>query len=316
VTLLLDTADLPPETRTEAFRAAMGQATVPCRVEHLAPPDQIRARMHLWAYGRTSLFTNDASGYRLVRTARHLQMEAPPVVALAVQSQGHGRFSQLGHDQVVGPRDLMLNDLTAPYSFSWTGAGGSRAVQISYDHLGLPVDVVRSALGRLPTSPLHGLVHAHLHTLVAHAAELAGSPGVTAVGTATIELVRALVASAAHDDRFIPSVREETLVVRVQTYVTQHLDDTELTPAAIAGIHNVSVRQLYTSFAAAGLSLEQWVIEQRLETARSQLNSPTGRRRSIAATSRICGFQDPSHFTRRFRAAYGMTPREWQKLSD
>ena len=27
-----------------------------------------------------------------------------------------------------------------------------------------------------------------------------------------------------------------------------------------------------------------------------------------------CGFRDPSHFTRRFRAAYGMTPRDWQQV--
>ena len=315
MTLLLDTAGLAPEARVAAIRAAMGEATVPCRVEHLAPPDEIWARMHLWSYGRTSLFTNDASGYRLVRTARHLQMESPPVVALAVQSRGYGRFSQLGHDQVVGPRDLMLNDLTAPYSFSWTDAGGSRAVQVSYEHLGLPVEVVRKALGRVAASPLHGLVHTHLHQLVAHADELAGDASATAVGTATIELVRALVVSAAQADRFVPGVRAETLVTRVQTYLAQHLDDIELTPAAIAAIHNVSVRQLYKAFAAAGLSLEQWVIGQRLEAARAQLRSPAGLRRSISATARTCGFQDPSHFTRRFRAAYGLSPRDWQNLS-
>ncbi|WSV42983.1 AraC family transcriptional regulator [Streptomyces sp. NBC_01077] len=26
-----------------------------------------------------------------------------------------------------------------------------------------------------------------------------------------------------------------------------------------------------------------------------------------------CGFTSPSHFTRRFRAAYGVTPREWRR---
>jgi len=151
--------------------------------------------------------------------------------------------------------------------------------------------------------------------LVANADELAGDASAPAVGTATIELLRALVVSAAQHDRFVPGVRAETLVTRVQTYLAQHLDDIELTPAAIAAIHNVSVRQLYKAFAAAGLSLEQWVIGQRLEAARAQLRSPAGLRRSIAATARTCGFQDPSHFTRRFRAAYGLSPRDWQNLS-
>jgi AraC-like DNA-binding protein len=66
---------------------------------------------------------------------------------------------------------------------------------------------------------------------------------------------------------------------------------------------------------ASGLSLEQWIIDQRLEAAHADLASSTGRRRSIAATSRAYGFQDPSHFSRRFRGAYGMTPRDWQQLA-
>ena len=47
----------------------------------------------------------------------------------------------------------------------------------------------------------------------------------------------------------------------------------------------------------------------------ASLVSPTGRHRSIAATARACGFADPSHFTRRFKDAYGLPPREWQRSS-
>ena len=83
----------------------------------------------------------------------------------------------------------------------------------------------------------------------------------------------------------------------------------------IAAAHDVSLRQLYRMFSDAGLSLEQEVIGQRLELARAQLVSPAGRRRSIAATARACGFTDASHFTRRFRHTYGMAPGEGQRAS-
>ena len=46
-----------------------------------------------------------------------------------------------------------------------------------------------------------------------------------------------------------------------------------------------------------------------------QLASPAGRRRPIAAVARAHGFADPSHVTRRFRQAYGLTPRDWQRLT-
>jgi len=308
--LLLDTADLPVEDRVEAFRAAFDQVSAPCRIEHLGPAGAVHARMHLWDFGRATLFTSYSSGFRLVRTPRHVHRESPPVVALAVQARGIGQFSQFGADQLVHSGELMVSDLTAPYVFSWTGNGGSRAFQVPYDQLGLPADVVRAAAPRLPTSPLYELVRDHLVRLVGLADVMAADPGAAALGTATTELVRALLVSAA--GRPAPEAREQTLGTRVLTYARQHLTDPGLTPERIARAHNVSLRQLYKACAGTGVRLEQWVIEERLEAARAELAAPSGRRRSIAASARACGFADPSHFARRFHAAYGITPREWQ----
>jgi AraC-like DNA-binding protein len=175
--------------------------------------------------------------------------------------------------------------------------------------------VVRRASGRLAASPLHDLVQAHLRRLSRRAGEFATDPGAAALGTATTELVRALLASAAQDERFSRPVLADTLVTRVLAYLREHLTDPSLSPQSIAHAHRVSVRQLYKVFAAADLSLEQWVIDQRLEADRTALASADRRRRSIAATAHASGFRDASHFTRRFRAAYGVTPRDWQQIN-
>jgi AraC-like DNA-binding protein len=311
--LLLDTAAVAPEHRVDAFRAAFDQASVPCRIEHLDPADRVHSRMHLWQYGRTNVFTTDASGFRLVRTPRHVRVESPQVVALAVQTRAVARFHQFGSDQLVAPGRLMLTDLTAPYDFSWSGAGGSRAFQVPVEQLGLPIAVVRAAAPRLAASPLHDLVRDHLERLARDGDVLAAGPGAAALGTATTELVRALLVSAAGDSALTPAVREETLLSRVMTYAAHHLTDPDLGPERLAAVHNVSLRQLYKTCADGGIRLEQWLIDQRLEAARVELASPAGRRRPVSAVARACGFADPSHFARRFRAAYGMSPRAWQR---
>ncbi|MCF6744244.1 helix-turn-helix domain-containing protein [Blastococcus sp. KM273128] len=312
---LLDTATLAPEHRVDAFRAAFDQASVPCRIEHLGPDSRVHSRMHLWHFGRANLFTTDASGFRLVRTPRHLRMESPPVVALAVQASGVGRFRQFDAETLVPPRQLMLSDLTAPYEFSWVDSGGSRAFQIPYDRLALPRDVVRRAGPRLRASPLHGLVRDHLVRLAADADGLAADPGAAALGTATTELVRALLVSAGGDGRALREVREETLLTRVLAWARAHLTEPDVDPARIAAVHNVSLRQLYKVCADAGVSLEQWLIAERLERARAELVAPSRRNRTVTAVARECGFSDASHFTRRFRQAYGLTPREWRESS-
>ena len=35
----------------------------------------------------------------------------------------------------------------------------------------------------------------------------------------------------------------------------------------------------------------------------------------IAAVAAGWGFKDPTHFARRFRAAYGLRPQEWRRLA-
>jgi AraC-like DNA-binding protein len=308
--LILDTSDVPVTDRAEAFDAAMHQASVPCRVEQRTAPDQLHAEMHLWPLGPGAVFTTRASPFRLVRTPRHVRLGGHWALAVSFQAQGRGEYAQLGHEQLVRDDDLMLVDLTAPYSFGCATGGGSRSFQVLHDELGLPGGVVRRAVPRLRASPLHGLVRAHLDWVCSHAPELAADAGARDLGTATVELVRALIVSAAGDEARIAAAREQTLVFRVRAFVRQHLTDPELTPATIAAAHNVSLRQLYKACAAAGLSLEQWIISARLELARAQLASGAGRRRSIAATAHACGLVDPSHFSRRFKAAYGVTPRE------
>ncbi len=314
--LLLDTTALPRADRAEAFRVAMEEASAACRVELREDPADVQARLEVFPYGTALLLATDATRFGMVRSRRHVARDGAPLVALAFQHRGRGEYHQLGHEQVVQGRDLMLVDMATPYGFGCAAGGGSRALLVPLDQLGLPVEVVRRATPRLRASPLHDLVRAHLQHVADRAAGLSADPGAAALGAATVELVRALVVSAAGDGRLGPPVREETLVTRVRAHVARHLTDPGLTPAAVARAHGVSVRQLYKAFATVGASLEQEVIGQRLEAARARLASPAGRRRSIAATARACGFADPSHFARRFRAAYGLSPREWQRAAD
>jgi len=280
--LLLDTATVPVADRIEIFNAAMLDASVPMTITHEQPEQPIHARMQLWNLGVGELFTSDNSGFRLRRARRHLSMDGRPYLALALQATGLCQFEQFGHQQMVQRGHLMLNDLTAAYDVNWSGLGGSRCFQLPYDRLGLPVDLIRAAVPRIHTSPLYDLVRHHLNYLSSEADRLLDDPGLTSLGNATTEL----------------------------------LTEADLGPQRIAAAHNISRRQLYTLFRQADISLEQWIITQRLEGARVDLSSPASQHRTIAAIARSWGFAGPSHFTTRFRAAYGLSPIEYQQYPD
>jgi AraC-like DNA-binding protein len=313
---VLDTAGIPPGDRVEAVHVAMTQASAPCYVIHESQDGDVHARMGLWDLGHANIFTTRASGIRLLRTAKQAKQDVRPVVALSAQQQSVGRHEQLARQAIVPPGGLMAVDLSAPYDFSWSGNGAAGCVQIPIDQLGLPIDVVRRAVGGLHNSPMYRLVADHVAHLAVNADRLSADPAAADLGAATIELARALLASAAHADRHSREVLAETLLTRVRAYVRQHLTDPDLRPSTIAAAHNVSLRHLYKVFAQADLSLEQWIIGERLRGAREELLRPESRQRSIAAIAHSWGFRDPTHFARRFLSAYGVTPTEWRRRSE
>lgn len=307
---VLDTAGIPAQDRVEAVHVAMTQASAPCHVIHEDPHGDVHARMGLWDLGGANVFTTRASGLRLLRTPRQARQDAMPVVALSVQQQADGRHEQLARQEIVAPGELMAVDLSAPYDFSWSGDGAAGCIQIPIDQLGLPVDVIRRAVGNVRRSPLYRLVAQHVAQVTTEPDRFSTDPAAHALGAASIELARALLVSAANLDS--REVLADSLLTRVRAYVRRHLTDPDLRPATIAAAHNVSLRHLYKACAQAELSLEQWIISERLRGAREELLRPESRQRSIAAIARGWGFRDPTHFTRRFLIAYGMTPTEWR----
>ncbi|MGT2531165.1 helix-turn-helix domain-containing protein [Streptomyces nojiriensis] len=101
---------------------------------------------------------------------------------------------------------------------------------------------------------------------------------------------------------------------RIHAYIEEHLMDPDLSPESIARAHHISVRYLQKLFQNDRSTVSQWVRQRRLEFCRLELGR-SNRRITMAAVAHRWGFSSPSHFSRTFRGAYGMSPSEWQALA-
>ncbi|MET8701320.1 AraC family transcriptional regulator [Kitasatospora sp. NPDC004723] len=315
--LLLDLHTVPPRERVEAFRHALTDSLVPNDIAHEEGEAGIHARMELWQVGGLDLFATRNSGFEVRRTAQHVRHHREsPVVSVSLQPLGVHRAEVAGRRELLGSHDICVFHELSPRTYGWSGDGASQALMFDMHRLGVPVETVERASLRLRASPLHGLVLQHLRGLWHDPARLEADPGAEALASATTELVRALLLSAAHAEESVEvrSTMDETLLTRVMAYARAHLADRDLTPERIAAEHAVSVRRLYTLLGGAGISLEQWLIEERLGKARRMLASARYDRLTVAAVSARCGFSSPSHFSRRFRSAHGVSPSEWRRL--
>ncbi|MBD3142176.1 helix-turn-helix domain-containing protein [Microbispora bryophytorum] len=311
--LLLDTATMPASERAEAYFAIASGESGSCSVEHEDDGDRLWKRLEVWRFGPLTLFATQGSGMRIRRTARHARFDSSQTVSVITQSAGRGAFSWNGHQQRVTADTLVLAHKTAGYEYGWSGSGLSVAFMVGADELGLPEDMVRTAIPLLSSSRIRPLLLNHVRAVHADADRLSTEAGAAAIGDSTLHLTRALVASVAADRAARRTIAEETLLTRVLAYARAHLTDPQLTPQRIAHVHNVSLRTLYRACEDAELSLEKWIIRQRLQGARRDLAASEHAHRTIAAICRSWGFTSPGYFSRRFHDVYGTTPRQWRR---
>lgn len=102
------------------------------------------------------------------------------------------------------------------------------------------------------------------------------------------------------------------VLTRILEYVELHLTDPDLSPEAVARAHHISVRYLHKLFKDEGATVGRWILRRRLEECRRDLMRHGRGSRTIAAVAGRWGFSSATHFSRVFRAAYGMSPREWR----
>ncbi|MFI7504733.1 helix-turn-helix domain-containing protein [Streptomyces sp. NPDC049687] len=112
-----------------------------------------------------------------------------------------------------------------------------------------------------------------------------------------------------------PAAAQPPVLERILEYVELHLTDPDLSPEVIARAHHISVRYLHKLFKDEGTTVGRWILRRRLDECRRDLMRHGRGSRTIAAVAARWGFLSATHFSRVFRTAYGMSPREWRDMA-
>jgi AraC-like DNA-binding protein len=305
---LIDTSALAPREREAAAREFLETITDVDVVGHSCPPEAISTRLRSWDLNNFQLNVLDSPwlGFGLNRRST---MEA---VSIGTQVSGQTIKTIGDQCQAFSPGQISLTDFGSPYQWRSTGDSTTMSLRFTYAELCLPVGQIRSAAGDLVTSPLYDLFQTHVLQLYGFLDEDLPASAAESLASATLELARAVIATVGQQDAARNDVANEALVTRIEAYVQQHLADPGLSPESIAHAHHISVRQLYKLWSGRELGLAEWIMRGRLEGARRDLRRNESL--PIAALARRWGFTDATHFGRRFRSAYGISPREWRQV--
>jgi AraC-like DNA-binding protein len=310
MTLILDTSDLPPGRRTDAIAEVIEFSGVPARVTYNTPDDEVQARFEYFTMGESHILSSHASAQGLVTTRAMLKNADADVLIAAMNLTGTAHHSHAA-GRLLRAGDIFAVRLWEPYEY-FRSTGEIAAFHIPLDRLRLPRDYVARAGARLLASPLAAQLRRHLQILFRDAGAISRGPAAAMVGQATTDLVRATILAAVDDEPFRPGSMQPSAVTVIKSFIAQNLADPDLGAEQLARAMFVSVRQVYKFWETEPCPLGQWITQCRLEAARDELTSPRGRDRTTASIARHWGFADATHFGRRFRQAYGMSPREWR----
>ncbi|MFE2232272.1 AraC family transcriptional regulator [Streptomyces sp. JL2001] len=322
------TEDVPVEGRFDCWRDMLVQSRAADVVSvHAA---DFRAELRHMELGAVTVMNTSfapARFWRSARTARNDDLECYHVTLLldGAMTLTHGA----DRTTLLGPLDIHLVDSSQPFEL--------RPQELRCPHTGecrpvsgVAVDFPRALLpippwqlrdlGGIGLSAREGMgaLLADFLLGLGGQADVLRPSDAPRLGATVLDLVSAWLAHTLEAEAALaPETRQQVLVEGVRAFVHQRLHDPELTPSTIAAAHHVSLSHLHRVFTqqSGGETLAAWIRARRLEQARRDLADPALLATPIHAIAARWGFPRASDFTRAFRAAYGMSPREHRNRS-
>jgi AraC-like DNA-binding protein len=125
------------------------------------------------------------------------------------------------------------------------------------------------------------------------------------IATITLDLIGSSISAFQSLAR---TPEQSALFERATDWIERNLEVPDLSPARIAGALGISVRYLHLLFAAQGRTVMDCVLTRRLARCRADLTRSRAEL-TITDVAYRWGFNDAAHFSRTFKARYGISPR-------
>lgn len=246
-----------------------------------------------------------------VRESREIARDDRQVLGVQLVLDGYEEICFNGLDITLRKDDILIWDSTRPMRF---------AVRERLHKISVVLPLARFSHWRPAswrsiqrkidgTSGAGNLLARYLTSLPAHFIYDGNSQG-DALTEATLALV---VHALGRDDYMETGTLRGAQLLRVKHFIEENLFEEDLSPQMIADANRISIRYLHWLFEEAGVTVLQYIIRERLMRCRRELAIPMMRNRTITDIALSWGFHDLTHFSRRFRQEFGLSPQEFRR---
>jgi AraC-like DNA-binding protein len=313
MTIVWNATAAPAVERAAAVREAIGSQVVRVDIDLPDDPRDIKVELTLSHAGPVQITTVHSMATTATRSPRLARDGSEPQLFLTLQGSGESTMVQHGRHARLREGQFAVYTTTSPYTVMFDNGLDAHFFRFPIAELALPESAIREVSARSlgAGDPVSELTAGYLRR-IADSPDLRLRAVADSLAQPTIDLVRAALLNSMADPSMGKESMQTTLELRIFEYLTTHLGDYGLTAAKVAAAHHISVRHLYAVLSRSNVTLGDWLRTHRLQACRRELANKHSRHRTIASIAHQWGFADATHFSRVFRKAYGMTPREWR----
>jgi AraC-like DNA-binding protein len=275
-----------------------------------------RVRAAFSGFGPVQVTLATMTPHSVHRTARLIRQADPYVWELGSTVRGGSIITQNDRSSELGVGDLVLVDTSRPYRVDQTDC---EVLLLHFDRSRMPLaagDLRRLSGVRIPGDRSVGALTSQF--LLHLARSLPGlTPAETGrLSTLTLEVLTTALAQALETQELLPrGTRQRALLARIDAFIRANLGEPGLGPEAIAAAHHISLRYLHRLFQQEGRTVAGSVRELRLERCRRDLTDPRLASLPVYAVAARWGFGSAAHFSAAFRAAHGVSPRQYRQCA-
>lgn len=308
----MSTDHLEPSERFGFWHDMLAQATSPLRARTRFT-DSFDGTLHHTASTDFNLIIAENDTVDVARTPATIRQADPGVFYLLINYRGVQQFV-VDRDMVeLGPCDMVLMHTSLSlYSRSdpQLRRQGGATVFVAPDVVPGGERRLRHLVGRRLSGEdsLVSFLAQHLYLVGTTDFDSEAAAQVYAVSSSLISLVLARQLQAEAELPY--ESRAAALGARVRSYIQANLADPALSAATVAAAHHISTRTLHRVFESEGVSFTSLIRQLRLEQCRREIADPQRLEEPVRSIARRWGFPDASHFSRAYKAAFGLSPSD------
>lgn len=302
---------LPPARQFEAWREVIVDAHLSWDIPKITC-ERFPAHMHQHRVDGLRLTdctaSAEVSGTRARAQIAH-DDEAYLTVVMIAQGSETLRF---GEDRELRLTEGMFTlwDSTRPVAFKTGDSLRQMSLLVPEAQLLRRMPRVRDLVGR-PMDGRHGvggLFIDHFKALMRRMGELPAGSRHDVLDT-TLDL---LTLCLSEQPTLPPPRLRRVMLEQVQRHIETRLADPSLSVSSLARAFGMTERNLHKLFEETGVTVSAHIRARRLAMCRRDLEGTTLAARQIGEIASHWGFADASHFSKVFRAAYGVSPKEFR----